>query len=44
MSAAVGQCFAGVRSDALEEALAYAREHRDEIDPIVAREERLAAR
>ena len=44
MSAAVGQCFAGVRSDALEEALSYARAHRDEIDPIVARADRLAAR
>lgn len=42
MSAAVGQRFAGTRTEALEEALAYAREYADQIDPIVAREERLA--
>lgn len=44
MSAAVGQRFAGTRTEALEEALAYAKEHADRIDPIVAREERLARR
>ena len=42
MSAAVGQRFAGTRTEALEEALAFAKEYADEIDPIVAREERLA--
>ena len=42
MSAAVGQRFAGTRTEALEEALAFAKEHADRIDPIVAREERLA--
>lgn len=42
MSAAVGQRFAGTRTEALEEALAYAKEYADEIDPIVAREERIA--
>ncbi len=42
MSAAVGQRFAGIRGEALEEALSYAREYRDEIDRIVAREERFA--
>ena len=42
MSAAVGQRFAGIRGEALEEALTYAREFRDQIDRIVAREERLA--
>ena len=44
MSAAVGQRFAGIRGDALEEALTYARAYPEEIDPIVAREERFAAR
>ena len=42
MSAAVGQRFAGMRTEALEEALAYAKEYADQIDSIVAREERLA--
>ncbi|WP_419167837.1 hypothetical protein [Candidatus Palauibacter sp.] len=42
MSAAVGQRFAGTRTEALEEALAFAKEYADEIDPIIAREERLA--
>ena len=42
MSAAVGQRFAGTRTEALEEALAYAKAYADEIDPIIAREERLA--
>lgn len=42
MSAAVGQHFAGTRTEALEEALAYAKEYADQIDPIVSREERLA--
>lgn len=42
MSAAVGQRFAGTRTEALEEALAYAREYAGQIDPIIAREERLA--
>ncbi len=42
MSAAVGQRFAGTRTEALEEALSYAKEYADQIDPIVAREERLA--
>ena len=42
MSAAVGQRFAGTRTEALEEALAYAKEYPTQIDPIVAREERLA--
>ena len=42
MSAAVGQCFAGMRTEALEEALAYAKEYAEQIDAIVAREERLA--
>ena len=41
MSAAVGQRFAGIRGEALEEALAYARGFPDQIDRIVAREERL---
>lgn len=44
MSAAVGQRFAGTRGEALEEALAYARAYSDQIDRIVAREERLAGR
>ena len=39
-----GQRFAGTRTEALEEALAYAKEHAARIDPIVAREERLAGR
>ena len=42
MSAAGGQRFAGVRGEALEEALAYARENASEIDPLVARSERLS--
>ena len=42
MSAAVGQRFAGMRTEALEEALAYAKKYAEQIDPIVAREERLA--
>ncbi|WP_419950434.1 hypothetical protein [Candidatus Palauibacter sp.] len=42
MSAAVGQRFAGTRTEALEEALAYAKEYAGQIDPIVAREERIA--
>ncbi|WP_420442095.1 hypothetical protein [Candidatus Palauibacter sp.] len=42
MSAVVGQRFAGTRTEALEEALAYAKEYPAQIDPIVAREERLA--
>ncbi|MCG8467695.1 MAG: hypothetical protein MJB57_05720 [Gemmatimonadetes bacterium] len=42
MSAALGQRFAWVQADALDEALGYAREHRDEIDRVIAREERLA--
>ena len=42
MSAAVGQRFAGTRTEALEDALAYAKAYADEIDPIIAREERLA--
>ncbi|WP_419162782.1 hypothetical protein [Candidatus Palauibacter sp.] len=42
MSAAVGQRFAGTRTEALEEALAYAKENAAEIDPIVAREQRVA--
>ena len=42
MSAAVGQRFAGTRTEALEEALAYAKEYADQVDPIVAREDRLA--
>lgn len=42
MSAAVGQRFAGTRTEALEEALAYAKAHPERIDPIIAREERLA--
>lgn len=40
MSAAVGQQFAGIRGEALEEALRYAREFSDEIDRVIAREER----
>ena len=44
MSAVVGQRFAGTRTDALEEALAYARRHPELIDPIIAREARLARR
>ena len=44
MSASLGQRFAWVQSELLEEALAYAREHSDEIDRIVARQERLASR
>ena len=42
MSAAVGQRFAGTRTEALEEALTYAKAYADRVDPIVAREERLA--
>lgn len=42
MSAAVGQRFAGTRGEALEEALAFAREYREAIEKIVAREARLA--
>ena len=44
MSAVVGQRFAGTRTEALEEALAYARRHPELIDPIIAREARLARR
>lgn len=42
MSAAVGQKYARVPGEALEEALAYARTNREEIDRIVAREARLS--
>jgi len=42
VSAALGQRFAWVSADALDEALAYARGYPDEIDRIVAREARLS--
>lgn len=44
MSASLGQRFAWVPADQLDEALAYARAHRDEIDRIVLREERFSSR
>ena len=44
MSAAVGQAFAGTRSAALEDALAYAKEYPDQIRAIIAHEERIASK